>query len=77
MVHAKRGDSGYLPSFQDYSHLVGYTHVQYADEKKDSATVEVRAVHKDSSVTLTYIFDGVQSTSSSVVMNSKISVVKP
>ena len=67
----KRGDSGYLPSFQDYSHLVGYAHVQYADEKKDSATVEVRAVHKDSSVTLTYIFDGVQTTSASVVMNSK------
>jgi alpha-amylase len=60
-----KGAPGYLPSFQDYSHLVGYNAIVYKDAAKTSATVEVRALHKDSSVSLTYFFNGQQSSESS------------
>ncbi|KAK3271529.1 hypothetical protein CYMTET_20131 [Cymbomonas tetramitiformis] len=51
-----QGAPGYLPSFQDYSRLVGYTVVKYAAGGA-SAVVEVRATHRrGSAVTLRYRF---------------------
>ena len=41
-----RGAAGYQDSFQDYSHLVGYTHLAYTDATKTAATVELRGIHK-------------------------------
>eukprot|EP00945_MAST-04E_sp_MAST-4E-sp1_P002980 g2980.t1 len=71
-----RGTKGYLPSFQDYSHLVGYTSITYSADRS-TATVSVNAVHKDSSVTLTYIFDGTQASSSSMGFSSSNFTDKP
>ena len=71
-----RGTKGYLPSFQDYSPLVGYTSITYSADRS-TATVSVNAVHKDSSVTLTYIFDGTQASSSSMGFSSSNFTDKP
>jgi len=60
-VTPAQGSVGYLPSYQDYSHLVAYAHVLYSDATLRSATVELRAEHKNGeSVSLSYVFDGVK-----------------
>jgi len=60
-----RKQKGYVDSFQDYSHLAAYTAVTYSSDHT-SATVEVRAVHKDDSVKLSYVFgsEGAQQSNS-------------
>lgn len=50
-----RKDKGYVASFQDYSELVAYSAITYSADRS-SATVEVRALQKDPSVTLSYTF---------------------
>mmetsp|Transcript_4813 Transcript_4813/g.7636 ORF Transcript_4813/g.7636 Transcript_4813/m.7636 type:complete len:633 (-) Transcript_4813:244-2142(-) len=66
-----QGSAGYLPSFQDYSELVAYAHVQYADQTRDQATVEVRAIQKDPSLKLKYYFDGVAQESPNKTFSSQ------
>ena len=53
-----RGTEGWEPSFQDYDRLVGSAHVVYGSAAMDMAVVEIQALHRDSSVDLTYSFDG-------------------
>ena len=66
-----RNEEGYLESFQDYSHLVGYSVVQYTDVTKTAATVIIKATHKDS-VPLTYVFDNTITTNSnSMIFTAK------
>ena len=64
-----KGDSDYLPSYQDFNRLVAYAHVTYA-ATASVATVELRATHKDSSVALTYILGGQAQSSPSRSFNS-------
>eukprot|EP00948_MAST-09A_sp_MAST-9A-sp1_P000980 g980.t1 len=57
----KRGSEGYLASFQDYSHLVGYAQIIYNDSSYTEAIVTVHALHKTADAKLSYIFgDGVK-----------------
>jgi alpha-amylase len=65
----QKSDPDFLPSFGDYSRLVGYTVVLYADGDRQSATVSVRAVHKDSSTTLSYVFAGNKQASPNATFN--------
>jgi alpha-amylase len=50
-------------SFQDYSHLVAYVHVQYTDTTRSAATVTVRATSKTTSMALSYTFGDAPPTS--------------
>ena len=52
----------YIPSYQDMSHLVGYAQVQYENQSRRSAWVDVKALHRNASVGLTCFFNGVEST---------------
>ena len=47
---------GTTKSFQDYSHLVAYAHVQYSDTTLTSATVNIRATAASSTMQLEYQF---------------------
>ncbi|KAJ6241498.1 alpha-amylase [Anaeramoeba flamelloides] len=57
-----KGSGGHRDSFQDYSHLVGWNHVVYSSDHQ-SATLEVKATHKDGA-SLKYSFNGGSQTSS-------------
>eukprot|EP00935_MAST-01C_sp_MAST-1C-sp1_P001583 g1583.t1 len=50
-----KSDPHYLPSFQDYSRLVGHAHVEYS--ASGTVTVQILCTHK-ANATLTYSFDG-------------------
>jgi hypothetical protein len=54
-----RGQPGYQASYQDYGRLVASASVVYASAQLNVATVTVIALHRDSSVHLSYSFDGV------------------
>lgn len=58
-----KGDAEYQPSFQDYGKLVASIHLVYSDPTLSSATVEVLAKHKDSSVTFSYVIGGKEQSS--------------
>lgn len=60
-----KGDDGYQASFQDFGLLVAHSHVVYSDPSLTSATLEVIALHKDSSVQLTYVLGGTEQSSPS------------
>jgi len=52
-----------LESFQDYGKMVAHAHITYGSNRS-SATVEIIALHKDSSVTFKYTFGGATQSSS-------------
>ena len=53
-------------SFQDFSNLVGYAHLQYTDTTRSSATVTIRATAKSSTMQFTYTFGSASPTSAAV-----------
>ena len=54
---ARTDTAEYVASYQDYSRLVAYAVLQYADaETMTEATVTIRATHKSPTVTLSYTF---------------------
>lgn len=54
-----KGGDGYRASYQDMTSLVGHAGIVYGADRK-TATVTLWAIVKDTSVALTYSFDGVQ-----------------
>ncbi|KAH6914464.1 alpha amylase [Coprinopsis sp. MPI-PUGE-AT-0042] len=65
-----RGDADYKPTFQDYSHLVGYADIQY-NSARNGAVVTVNAAHK-TGASLTYSFNGVSQTSPTFQVTSAL-----
>lgn len=61
----KPGTGWYQPSYQHYYTLVGYADIIYTDTTRQSASVCLRAIHKnDTQVTFTYVFDNTTQTNS-------------
>jgi alpha-amylase len=69
--------AGAPKSFQDYSHLVAYAHVQYTDTTRSSATVTVRATAVTKSMKLTYTFGSAKPTTSPISNFSKTNLKTP
>lgn len=61
---------GTSKSFQDYSHLVAYAHVQYSDTTLTAATVNIRATAASPTIKLSYTFGTSPPTDSATAMYS-------
>ena len=65
-----RNTENWLESYQDYAVLVGYATIIYSNNLT-TATVSINALHKDSSVVLSYVFGGVSQSSNTKIFSSQ------
>lgn len=66
-----RGSDGWIPSFQDFSELVGFSTVQYDSTAMSGASVTVTATQKQNA-TLSYVFNGKEQASNVFTATSSL-----